>query len=202
VWGLVAGGPAVAAGGVTVFEFAVIVFASAVLIACPCALGLATPAATMVGTTIGAQNGVLFKGGDILERAKDVDTVVFDKTGTLTTGEMRLSDVVALDDRGRPVADGCEDPAPSGGDPVRDGGFRAPDAGGLARPVEVDQTPVLHAAAVAESGSEHHSLATDPYPDGTFLQMNVTVGCRSRSSHVPIRNGSTPVNRSISNSRW
>ena len=133
LWGLVASGPAVAGGTVSVFEFAVVVFASAVLIACPCALGLATPAATMVGTSIGARNGVLFEGGDILERVRDVDTVVFDKTGTLTEGEMQLTDVEA--------------PSPAG-----DGGTAAD--GGELRP-EADESFVLEVAASAERGSEH-----------------------------------------------
>ena len=140
LWGLAAGGPTT----VGVFEFAVVVFASAVLIACPCALGLATPAATMVGTTIGAQNGVLFEGGDILERVRDVDTVVFDKTGTLTKGEMELTDVVAL-----PATDG----ASVGGEALGDGDA-ATDGGALAEP-EVTEEFVLEVAASAESGSEH-----------------------------------------------
>ena len=69
-------------------------FGCAVLvIACPCAMGLATPTAVMVGSGVGASNGVLFRGGDVLERAAQVTAVVFDKTGTLTTGRLSVSEV-------------------------------------------------------------------------------------------------------------
>jgi len=78
------------------FPQGLLAFIAVLIISCPCALGIATPAALMVGVGKGAEAGILIRGAEVLERAEKLTTVVFDKTGTLTRGEPNVTDIVAL----------------------------------------------------------------------------------------------------------
>ena len=85
-----------------VFTLALLAFVSVVIIACPCAMGLATPTAIVVGTGKGAENGILIRSGEALERAYKLDAIVLDKTGTLTRGKPQVTDIVIPVDAGAP----------------------------------------------------------------------------------------------------
>lgn len=83
--------------GKTPIEFSLIIFISILVIACPCALGLATPTAIIAASGRGAENGILFKNGAALEAMCKIDSIVFDKTGTITEGKPSVTDIVASD---------------------------------------------------------------------------------------------------------
>ena len=112
-------------GNTSPFLFSLLISITVLVISCPCAVGLATPTAIMVGTGKGAENGILIKGGEALERAQKLNTIVFDKTGTLTKGSPSLTD----------VADCRMQNAECGINP--------------------QSNEVLQFAAIAEKGSEH-----------------------------------------------
>ncbi len=79
-------------------NFALNIFVAVLIIACPCALGLATPTAVMVGTGLGAQNGILIKNAKALQKTHEIDTIIFDKTGTLTKGKPEVTNIISLNE--------------------------------------------------------------------------------------------------------
>ncbi len=112
------------------FVFALTVFIAVLIIACPCAMGLATPTAIMVGVGKGAENGILIKSGEALETVHKLKAIVFDKTGTLTKGEPEVTDIVAF--------------AASKSNPLPEKKVR-----------KFNEEQLLQLAAIAEKNSEH-----------------------------------------------
>jgi len=113
------------------FIFALTVFIAVLIIACPCAMGLATPTAIMVGVGKGAENGILIKSGEALETAHKLQAIVFDKTGTLTKGEPEVTDIV-------PVTSPSGNPSST-----------------AQKGKTVSENELLQLAAIAEKNSEH-----------------------------------------------
>ena len=110
-------------------------FIAVLIIACPCALGIATPAALMVGVGKGAEAGILIRGGEYLERAQKLSTVVLDKTGTLTKGEPSVTDIIGVAGSSKQIA----------GEKLEVRGQK----------LEMSEDEILQLAAIAEKGSEH-----------------------------------------------
>ena len=113
------------------FPQGLMAFIAVLIIACPCALGIATPAALMVGVGKGAEAGILIRSGEYLERAMKLTTIVFDKTGTLTKGEPSVTDIIGVAGSSKQITVS------------------------MGKGTEVSEDVILQLAAVAEKGSEH-----------------------------------------------
>lgn len=151
--------------GLNDFTLPLLFSISCLVIACPCALGLAAPTAIMVGSGVAAKHGVLIKGGEALERASKVTAVVFDKTGTLTAGKPSVQSILLLSDRAYSLFQASESKSlPTNVSPIHGhSGVTSIDCEEIYNTVSNN---ILALAAAAEKGSEH------PLSKGIILKAN------------------------------
>ena len=154
-------------------DFAVTAAVTVLVVACPCALGLATPTALMVGTGRGAQLGLLVKGPEVLESTRRVDTVVLDKTGTVTTGRMSVADVV-------PAAHSTREEVLRAA-----GALEAPSEHPLARAIAEAARGELGAVAEVEDFRNHEGLGVSGRLDGTDVLVGRAQLLAERSAELP-----------------
>ena len=161
--------------------FSLMAFTAVIVIACPCALGLATPTAIMVGTGKGAEHGVLIKGGEPLEAACKIKAIVFDKTGTLTKGKPEVTDVLSFRAEVA-AATGVEESL----DPFRNGQAIPPLALRLGRNDKLsdDENVLIEIAASLEAKSEHPlAEAIVEYAKRQGVELKEVVGFKAIPGH-------------------
>jgi heavy metal translocating P-type ATPase len=163
------------------------------LIACPCALGLATPAAIMAGTGRAAESGVLFGGGEVFEAARDVDTVVLDKTGTVTTGVMQVARVIPTPGLEPDAVLALAAAAESGSEhPIARAVGAAARARGLRVPASDGHEVLPGAGAVAWVGGEEIRVGR-PQELGVELEDAVETAAAAGLTPFAVRRGGAPI---------
>jgi len=169
---------------------ALLTFVSVLIIACPCAMGLATPTGIMVGTGKGAELGVLIKGGESLETAHKISTIVFDKTGTLTKGRPQVTDVLVLDGRSEDEVLALAAAAEKGSEhPLGEAIVQAAAARGLAVPKAENFAAVPGHGVEAEVGGRRVLLGNA----GLFKERGVELGAIGAEAERLAAEGKTPM---------
>ncbi|MHA1871871.1 MAG: heavy metal translocating P-type ATPase, partial [Promethearchaeota archaeon] len=160
-------------GGLGV-ENAILRFVAVIVISCPCAMGLAIPTAVMVGSGLGAKNGILIKGGESLELLHKINVLVLDKTGTLTIGKPTVTDIIPLD-----ISNSENVPTITNVKILK-------DSLGISAKSEINKKEIIHIASIVESGSDHPiASAIKKKADELNIDIQEHADIIKRSQEIP-----------------